>query len=68
MKKKKKVQIVLNDWDYTCGDGCCYNYGVEIIVDGELLEEDGSNPNQLLEAVLNKLGYEVELINCYNNV
>lgn len=58
MKKTDELLIELEDWDSTCGDGCCYNYGINIFINGEQIEdEDGSNPQQLLKAVLNKLGY-----------
>ena len=57
-EKDEELLIELEEWDHTCGDGCCYTYGVNIFVNGEQIEdEDGSNPHQLLTAVLNKLGY-----------
>jgi hypothetical protein len=56
--KSKELLIELEEWDHTCGDGCCYTYGIDIFINGERIEdEDGSNPHQLLKAVLNKLGY-----------
>jgi hypothetical protein len=58
MKKTDELLIELEDWDSTCGDGCCYYYGINIFINGEQIEdEDGSNSDQLLKAVLNKLGY-----------
>ena len=58
MKKTDELLIELEEWDSTCGDGCCYNYGINIFINGEQIEdEDGSSPQQLLKAVLNKLGY-----------
>jgi hypothetical protein len=57
-EKDEELLIELEEWDHTCNDGCCYDYGVNIFVNGEQIEdEDGSNPHQLLKAVLNKLGY-----------
>jgi hypothetical protein len=53
-----EVLIELEEWDHECGDGCCHTYGTNIYVNGEQLEnEDGTNPHQLLTAVLTKLGY-----------
>lgn len=53
-----EVLIELEDWNHTCGDGCCYTYGTNIYINGEQIEdEDGTNPHQLLKAVLTKLGY-----------
>ena len=53
-----EVLIELEDWNHTCGDGCCSTYGTNIYINGEQIEdEDGMNPHQLLQAVLTKLGY-----------
>jgi hypothetical protein len=58
-EKDEELLIELEEWDHRCGDGCCYTYGVNIFVNGEQIEdEDGTNPHQLLTAVLNKLGYK----------
>ncbi len=57
-EKDEELLIELEEWDHRCGDGCCYTYGVNIYINGEQIEdEDGTNPHQLLTAVLNKLGY-----------
>jgi hypothetical protein len=57
-EKDEELLIELEEWNHTCGDGCCYTYGVDIFVNGEQIkDEDGTNPHQLLTAVLNKLGY-----------
>jgi hypothetical protein len=71
----RKITIELVDWDSTCADGCCYDYGTILKVDGEELEHpDSSSENFItnryigadvktsLEAVLKYLGYEVEVI------
>ena len=53
-----EVLIELENWGHECGDGCGYTYGTNIYVNGEQIEdEDGTNPHQLLKAVLTKLGY-----------
>ena len=58
-EKDEELLIELEEWDHRCGDGCCYTYGVNIYINGEQIEdEDGTNPHQLLTAVLNKLGYK----------
>ena len=68
---KEKLNIELIHWDYTCGDGCCYNYGVKLKLNGEELKHPnpeqqdnsyiGDEVNNALIAVLTKLGYEVEV-------
>lgn len=64
-EKDEKLVIELEEWDHTCGDGCCYTFGTDIYINGEKIEgEDGFNNHQLLTAVLNKLGYtNVEVYN-----
>ena len=61
----KKLKITLSDWSYTCGDGCCYEYGVYCNINGE--ETDSihyASSNDVangLEVVLEHIGYEVEI-------
>jgi hypothetical protein len=67
----KKVKITLEEWDYTCGDGCCYSYGTKVYLDGKELEHPnpevddnsyvGDNVSTALLAVLKELGYQVEI-------
>lgn len=33
------MAIQIEHWEYTCGDGCCYDYGVYLFVDGVQVEE-----------------------------
>lgn len=66
----KKVRITFEEWDHTCADGCCYDYGTKIYVDGKLVEHYsnevgssyvGSDPQVALESVLKHLGYKVDV-------
>ena len=63
---KQKVEIVLNEWDYTCGDGCCYDWGVDVIVNGEEMEHKNEDTETILRQVLEHLGYEVDIIRKHN--
>lgn len=60
MEKHKKV-IKLVDWDYRCSDGCCYDTGVGLYVDGVQLHGniDVLGYHDLLELVLRHLGVDV---------
>ena len=75
----KKLNIELRSWDYTCGDGCCYDSGTFLILNGEELEHPlstkdmyigntqlGQDVENALKSVLEKLGYEVEIKNTYS--
>jgi hypothetical protein len=77
---KEKVKIRFNEWHYTCGDGCCDDYGVEMFLNNEKLEHPDSVDGHLisecyigmdvelaLRAVLGKLGYEVEIETTYDD-
>lgn len=66
-----KVKITLEEWDYTCGDGCCTSYGTKMYLNGKELEHPnpevydnsyvGDDVTTALLAVLKELGYEVEI-------
>lgn len=60
----KKIRIGLKDWDYTCGDGCCYEWGCSIVINGtevdSVLFSSSSEMITGIKTVLNHLGYEVE--------
>lgn len=71
----KKLKIELKGWDYTCGDGCCTDYGTELVLNGKTLDHPDSTDDEYmngayvgdsvylsLKAVLQELGYEVEII------
>jgi hypothetical protein len=55
--KDQEIVIELNDYHYTCGDGCCDNYGTVIKVDGEELEGRNTDAGAILKEVLTHLGY-----------
>jgi hypothetical protein len=57
---KEELTIEFQDWDHTCGDGCCYTYGTDIYLNGEKLDEQYADDSKnALRAVLEKLGYKV---------
>jgi hypothetical protein len=72
----KKVKITLEEWDYTCGDGCCYSYGTRLYLNGKELEHPnpevhdngyvGMDVTTALQSVLKELGYEVEIDLAYS--
>jgi hypothetical protein len=58
----KKLNLRFEDWDYRCGDGCCYEYGTDIFINGKKVDfSGGGSMEQAVEAVLTHLGYKVEL-------
>lgn len=58
--EKEKVLIETESWDYTCGDGCCYDYGTRLYVNGEQVSVGSSDVDVTAIAnVLEVLGYEI---------
>ena len=58
----EKLNIELKNWHYQCGDRCCDLYGTDIYLNGEKLDEQNADDSRnALKAVLEKLGYEVDL-------
>jgi hypothetical protein len=53
---KKPHRITIREWDHTCGDGCCYTTGTDLIVDGEELTQYGRLDKETLDLLLAKLG------------
>jgi hypothetical protein len=54
-------EIVIRDWDYTCADGCCYEWGTTIYVNGKQLDLMWNPEDHLpavIDAILKELGVE----------
>lgn len=72
-----KLKITFKDWTYTCGDGCCTTFGTKLLLNDEELKHPnpeildnsyiGDDVKTALEAVLKKLGYEIEFDNEYED-
>ena len=45
-------QIQIKNWHYTCGDGCCDDYGMDLIVDGETIDTQFDFSVETLELIL----------------
>lgn len=58
---KQKVKIRLKEWHYQCGDGCCDTWGTTTTVNDEELDCNNSDVYTILQQVLTKLGYEVDI-------
>lgn len=66
MDAKPKVKVSFKEWDYTCGDGCCYEYGTTTTVNGVELDIQNSDTETIVEQILLHLGYDVEIENIYD--
>lgn len=58
-----KHTIMFKDWTYTCGEpGCCYDWGVDVFVDGKKLAGGYPNREAALADILAELGVDAEII------
>lgn len=47
-----KVKIDIHEWTSECGDGCCFNYGTSVTVNGNRLFGENSDYETILTKVL----------------
>ena len=59
---RSTITLTLEDWEYTCGDGCCYEYGTDVMINGEKVSTYQISLEQTLREVLEHLGHKVEII------
>ena len=57
----KKIKISKREYSYTCGDGCCDEWGYEWYVDGKFVHRSPCEDNGML-AVLAHLGFDAEIV------
>ena len=51
------MKIELVDWEWECGDGCCYESGTELIIDGKSqLSNVIYNEAELIRTILEYVG------------
>lgn len=53
--------IVFKPYHYSCGDGCCDNYGTNVYVNGFNLDCDGENAESVAERLMEFL--EIDGVN-----
>lgn len=57
----KKITLSSQYWHWTCGDGCCDEYGEKLLVNGEDIGADlYEDAPEAIEKILKYLGYEVK--------
>ncbi len=61
MKPTKNLNITLEEYDSTCSDGCCYDYGTITTVNGVELECHNTDTESIVKQILEHLGYNVTI-------
>ena len=64
---KEKLKIILEEYDYECGDGCCSDYGTKVFVNGVEMPYRNQDTETILTQILEHLGYTVEIENIYTD-
>lgn len=54
-------EIILTDWEYTCSDGCCYEYGTELVIDNYIVTRNFDMDVDLFKEILNRIGIAYKL-------
>jgi hypothetical protein len=60
------LKVKLHEYGYSCGDGCCYNYGKITTVNDIELPCHNQDAETILRQVLEHLGYKVEIDYSYD--
>lgn len=62
LSKSGLIKVSFEDYEYSCGDGCCHEYGTIVKVnETELPNHNYQDPGNAVKQVLNYLGYNVEI-------
>lgn len=56
----EKVTVQTKHWSYTCGDGCCSDYGVDLYINDERVGTWIDDSSDAVIETLKHLGYDVE--------
>ena len=43
--------VTFDDWHYECGDGCCYEYGTSLIINGYLVTTDCEDTDSVIKVL-----------------
>jgi len=58
---ERVVKLHVEDWHWTCGDGCCDDWGTDIFIDGKRLDLSYGADVEDVEKVLKAVGVECEI-------
>ena len=64
--EKIKIKITLDEYNTTCGDGCCTNYGTVTYIDGVEMPCHNQDAPTIITQILEHLGYDVDMEFLYN--
>ena len=62
-----QVNITFKHYGAYCGDGCCQGDFIKTSVNGKELDFGNTDTETIVQGILEKLGYEVEIENIYED-
>ena len=62
----KEVNIILEEYMTTCGDGCCTDFGTIVTVNGVETPSRNDDTETILKEVLEHLGFKVNIERKYD--
>ena len=62
----KKITIILDEYDYECGDGCCTNFGTTTTINGIELDCHNQDAGTIVRQILEYLKIDAEVKTTYN--
>jgi ABC-type proline/glycine betaine transport system substrate-binding protein len=57
----KELDINFHEYSYSCGEGCCTDYGTITTINGVVLEDNTSEYTVIIKQILEHLGYKVNI-------
>lgn len=66
LNSMKNLKITLDEYETTCGDGCCTDYGTITYVNNVKLECHNQDIPTIIQQILEHLGYNVDIECLYN--
>lgn len=54
------MKVSLIDWNWTCGDGCCDEYGVDLYIDEEKVNSFSDQALALKWVLINRFSVVIE--------
>lgn len=63
---EKTLNIILDEYDYNCSDGCCHHYGIVTTINDVELGCHNTDVETILTQALEHLGYKVNILKKIN--
>jgi hypothetical protein len=62
------LDVIVDEYNYSCADGCCNEYGIKITINGVELPYHNTDTSTIVPMVLEHLGFKVNLTSTHNGI